>query len=65
MTTEVVETVKPWMSKTNLVGLAMAIVSFFPSVNDWVSTNPAMFMQITSGIIMILRFVTKGKISIV
>lgn len=61
---EVAEAKKPWKSKTNWVALVMAVLSFFPSIGSWVSQNPEIFMQITAGLIAILRWATKGKVSI-
>ena len=59
-----VEVKKPWQSKTNWTGLLIALASFFPSVHTWVAANPDAFMQIVAGVTMILRFVSKGKITI-
>lgn len=62
--TEIVEIKKPWQSKTNWAALLMAALSFFPKVHELVSANPELFMQILSGAIIFLRWLTKGKVSI-
>lgn len=61
---EVQKEVKPWLSKTNWMGFIMAVVSFFPSAAEWVADHPQGFMQIIGFIVIGLRFVTKGKISL-
>lgn len=55
---------KPWQSKTNWVALVTAVMSFFPSIGDWVANHPEIFMQAVAGITVVLRWITKGKISV-
>lgn len=62
--TELVEVKKPWQSKTNWVALIMAIGGFFPSVWVYVEENPDMFMKAVGVIFFVLRYATKGKVSI-
>lgn len=64
MEKELIESKKPWQSKTNWVALLIAASSFFPLIGSWVQSNPDSFMQIVAGLFMVLRYVTKGKISI-
>lgn len=58
------ETKKPWQSKTLLVGLLAAIAPFFPVVDVWIHENAALYASLLSGVFMVLRLVTKGKVSI-
>lgn len=58
------ESKKPWMSKTNWAALLVAVASFVPGVSSWVAANPDTFMQVLGGVFLLLRTITKGKISI-
>lgn len=58
------ETKRPWQSKSNWVGLLLAIAPFFPQVKEFTSANPDLTLQIVGGIMILLRQVTKGKITI-
>jgi VIT1/CCC1 family predicted Fe2+/Mn2+ transporter len=53
-----------WRSKTLWVGLILALAAFVPAVSSFIAANPIVFSAIVSGVFMVLRFVTKGKIVI-
>ena len=67
---EVVETKKPWYSKTMLLNLFMGLAAFFapmwPAFDSctWLkeSSNIALVGTIWGGLAMVLRLVTKDKI---
>lgn len=53
---------KPYLSKTLIVNMIMALLAFFPSVNTKVDATQVMLIM---GVInMVLRLVTKEKISL-
>ncbi len=53
---------KPWQSKTLWVNAIVAVASFFPAVADKVS--PSVVMQVLTFVNIILRFVTKDKVTL-
>lgn len=61
---EAAKTVKQTLkSKTIWFSLLMAVLAFFPPVNEFVSNNPQIQQVIIAVIVAILRFVTKDKIT--
>lgn len=66
------QTTKPfWQSKTillNVVGALLAAVSiFYPAANSvtvWMTANAALIGSVWAGLNVILRFVTKDKITL-
>jgi hypothetical protein len=58
------ETKKPWQSKTNWVALLIALAAFFPDAQKFISENPQVFAMGLSGVMFVLRFITKDKIQI-
>jgi len=61
---------KPWESKTILFNALVAILGviaslgFMPSIHEWVQANAEIVMAGIGGLGILLRLVTKGKISI-
>lgn len=55
---------KPVHSKTLWLSLVVAIVPFFPSVQEIVAANPEIVGMALGGLFFFLRIITKGKISI-
>lgn len=53
-----------WQSKTLWVNLIMAIGAFIPVVGVWIQAHPDLFAGMFSVINVILRLLTKDKISI-
>ena len=53
---------KPWQSKTILANLIVAIVAFFPGLQD--SVSPEIVAQALIVLNIILRLVTKDKIGL-
>jgi len=58
------ETKRPWESKTNWMALISAAAAFIPAVQSFIVTNPETYAMILSGVFMILRQITKDKVSI-
>lgn len=58
---------KPWLSKTLWVNLIAAAFAFFPGlgVSVWIQAHAAEVTMIMAGINMLLRLITKDKVSIV
>ncbi len=64
--------IKPWQSKTillnALMGVCAALVVFVPGlghVSAWVQGHADMIGMVWAGLNVVLRFVTKDKISLV
>ena len=56
---------KFWYSKTFWMNLLIPILGYFiPGVSDWFTTHPKEVLAGWSGINILLRFITKGKINI-
>ncbi len=53
-----------WESKTLWFALINALIAFFPEAREWVATNPEIYMPILSGAFIVLRLLTKGRLSI-
>jgi len=64
MSTIEIPSKRPWESKTNWVALAMALLAFFPEAQQLVKENTELTMVLGPMVFMVLRHVTKGKISI-
>jgi len=57
--------IKPWwVSKTMWTNLLIAMAAFFPPIQDWISKNPEQMVWVWAGINLVLRFISKGKISL-
>ena len=57
---------KPWLSKTlwlNAIGAALAIA--YPPAALWMSENPEVVAGVWAGLNVLLRLVTKDKVSLV
>ncbi len=61
---EIVETRKPWQSKTVWAAVAMALLAFFPEANAFVKDHTEVTMVFGPVVFFLLRLITKGKISI-
>lgn len=55
---------KPWQSKTLWVALIQAVVAFLPGIQAWIAANPAIYGVALSGVFIVLRLVSGGKIVI-
>ncbi len=58
------ESKKPWESRTLWANLIMASVAFIPGVGELISGNAEVAGIIVTGVNVILRLITKGKIEI-
>ena len=55
---------KPWLSKTILTNLLIAILAFFPGVSDFVASNPQIVIAFWSITNIVLRWISKDKIQL-
>jgi hypothetical protein len=56
---------KPWQSKTILVNFAIAAAAlFYPPAAEWISGHPVEVSSLFAIVNIVLRVVTKDKISI-
>ena len=55
---------KPWQSKTHWTALLMAIVSFVPGVDEFISQHPQTTVFIQTAVMILLRWVSDGKIEV-
>lgn len=55
---------KPWLSKTILINAALAVSAFFPPALAWMQGNMELVVAGIGIVNVILRAVTKDKISI-
>lgn len=53
-----------WLSKTVLLNLVALLCAFIPAVGQWIATNPETAASVIAAANIILRFITKGAISI-
>lgn len=53
-----------WQSKTVWLAVISALAPLFPSVHSWIVSNPEMYASVLSGLFLVLRFLSNGKISI-
>jgi hypothetical protein len=58
------ESKRLYKSKTVWVNLVMAVAAFIPGVGEWVSQNAEAAGAIVAGINVVLRLVTKEKVSL-
>jgi len=58
------ETKKPWLSKTLWTNVLFAASGFIPGVHEWAMAHTEFVMAAFGFINMVLRFVTKDKISL-
>lgn len=58
------EAKKPWHSKTVWMNLFAAIAAFTPVGSEWIASHEQAFMIAFSALNIVLRFVTKDKISV-
>lgn len=58
------ESKKPWLSKTVWVGLITAVAPFVPGMSEWLSANAAVVVSVLGAIGILLRLITKDKISL-
>lgn len=55
---------KPWLSKTLWTNLLLALVAFIPTVGEFVGKNPQVVLFFFGAVNMVLRLVTKDKVSL-
>lgn len=53
-----------YLSKTLWVNLIMAVGAFIPGVGEWIQAHPDLFAGVFAVINVILRLLTKDKLSI-
>jgi len=53
-----------WQSKTVWLAVISALAPLVPSVHAWMIANPETYASVISGLFLVLRFLTNGKISI-
>lgn len=63
-TTPAPTTKAPWLSKTLILNLVMAVAAFIPGVGTYIAAHPDIAMSVLAGVNFILRLVTKDKISL-
>lgn len=56
------ESVKPWESKTIIIGVLSALIPFIPGGAVWVAANPEAYAAILGLVFSGLRCVSDGKI---
>lgn len=55
--------IKPFfLSKTVIVNAIIAVCALIPAARDWVAANPETTLLVVSGIGVVLRFVSAGRI---
>lgn len=52
-------------SKTMAVNAVVLVASFIPSVREWVTAHPDTTMQLLAGAGVLLRWISKGKVSLI
>lgn len=55
---------KPWLSKTLWANIIIAASAFYPPAREALTKNPELVLSLLSGVNMILRLITKDKISL-
>lgn len=56
---------KPWLSKTVWVNLVAAILALvYPPAGEWIASRPEVTMGLFAGLNVILRLISKDKISL-
>lgn len=58
------ETKKPWLSKTLWMNALLAGSAFVPSIHGWAVAHTEFVMSAFGVLNMLLRFITKDKISL-
>lgn len=58
------ETKKPWLSKQVWLSVIVAGASFIPGAKEWLANNMEVVGSVLGGIILLLRVISNGKISI-
>jgi hypothetical protein len=53
------------LSKTFYLGVISAILPLFPVIGTWISANQAIYSAVVGGLIIGLRLISNGKITIV
>ena len=61
---EVIESKRPWMSKTLWISVITAAAALWPPAAAWIAANPAIFSFAITGIFAGLRLITKDGVSI-
>lgn len=64
MAEKLLETKKPWQSKTVWMNFLIALAAFFPTAQEWIAGNPEAFAGIVTVLNMGLRFASKDKVSL-
>lgn len=64
MAEKILETKKPWQSKTVWMNLIVAVAAFFPTAQEWIASNPEAFAGIITVLNMGLRLASKDKVSL-
>lgn len=55
---------KPWLSKTLIFNAVMALAALEPHVADWAKNHVETVMMFLGAVNMLLRFLSKDKISL-
>ena len=55
---------KPWLSKTIITNALLAVLAFVPGGKEYVAAHPDMVMMGWAAVNIVLRLITKGKITI-
>jgi len=56
---------KPWLSKTLWVNLVLAVLAFVPAAQEMMKESPEMVVVGVNMINMLLRMITKDKVTLV
>lgn len=54
---------KPWFSKSIWVNVIIACSAFVPGINQWLVAHPEFFVAFFAVVNVLLRFISKGAIS--
>lgn len=61
---EPMETKKPWQSKTIWINIVCALLPLVPQLRNYVALYPDLSVTLITGVNLLLRVVTKNKISL-
>lgn len=55
---------KPWFSRTIIFNILFAASALYPPVSDWLKSHVEILGMVWGGLNVVLRLVTKDKISL-
>lgn len=57
-------TIPPYLSKTLWTNAIIAAVAFFPGAQAYVTAHPMIVVEVLAGVNIVLRILTKSKLSL-